>query len=487
MEGSQRIMSASVAAPRALSFPNRTRLLPRLGTSDRTSSLAAALSLHKMPLELSLILVYVVAATVGDLKVGKVSVQIGAVPVFFTDITLILILLISFIRWPARVLYWVSVGTGAGLISRGVWVLCLLAIVYFALAVPEYHLYALRDLAIFGYSLFFPLTYFAIRDRRDAAKVLWYFIYSSVILAVIVLLQFAIGGVRGHLALVDSVSASLYMNGIGEGVHSSFGRAILQLTNDDDASFAVFALAALASYIILDRRWRRFHILCAIACFLALAVATSRAAVVGLTLASAVTFICLGAGYRVRHALFVAICALTVIASSAMPHAIPGVNLMRGLRTSVLNAIGGPSVDPTSEFRMIRWSYATDLWLGHPMLGVGFGCPIIPAGLVDENEGRGEYNVGMPHNTFLFLAARTGIVGLGVVLFCWIGVFRRLVRKFRGTRGPDELAMVNILMAMFGFAMFVLFFERPVTNAMFWILMAVGARLAAYEEPGSVG
>jgi O-antigen ligase len=440
------------------------------------------LSLRGMTPELWIILMYLVVTTIGDLKAAKLSVKIGPVPIFFTDIALLLVLFTSFVRWPARILYWVSAGTGAGAIGRGAWIFCVLAVGYFALSVSEYHLDAVHDLAIFGYSLFFPLTYFAIRGRRDATRLLRYIVYAGVILALLVLFQYAIGGFRGHLALIEGVPDDPYSGG----AHSGLGGLILGLTNEDDAAFCVFALAALSAYIILDPHGRWFHSLCAAACFLALATSSSRAGVVGLGLASAATLLCVSSKYRRQYALFIGICSLAIVLAPALPKTTPGVDLVRGLRAAVLSALGGPAVDSNAEFRLTRWRYATKLWLEHPIFGEGFARSIIPAGLVDETEARGEFNVGMPHNTFLFLAVRAGILGLGVVLFCWCGVLKRLFSKFRRSGSADELAAMNILIAMFGFALFVLFFERPVTNAAFWILAAIGARLAENERPEAV-
>jgi hypothetical protein len=49
------------------------------------------------------------------------------------------------------------------------------------------------------------------------------------------------------------------------------------------------------------------------------------------------------------------------------------------------------------------------------------------------------------------------------------------------------LAAANILVAMAGFAAFVLFFERPMNNASFWIMLAVAQRLAETSRVPSVG
>jgi O-antigen ligase len=477
METSNTLVRSSVAERVSLHVSDRTYARPSHRRVDKSSS-AHWSFVRGMTPELWLILLYIVSATVGDLKLAKLNVHLGPVPIFYTDFALLFLLILSFLRSPARVLYWVSTGTGAAAIGRAAWILCLLAVVYCALAVGQYHLGAVEDLAIFGYCLFFPLTYFAIRDRRDASTLLRCFVYAGVVLALLVVSQYVIGGVRGHMALVDGVDASVYKRALAQAPHSSLALAVLDLRNEDDGAFATFALAALCGFIILEARWRRFHVLCAIACFAALAVSTSRATVVGLALAAGATFICLGRRYRLRYALGVIVCGVAVMGSSALSEKIPGVDLMRGLRVSVVSALGGPEVDANAEFRLRRWRYAADLWLEQPLLGAGFGRPIIPAGLIDANEGRGDYNAGMPHNTFLFLAVRAGMLGLGVVLFCWLQTLKELLGRFRRAGGADELASLNILVAMFGFAMFVLFFERPVTNATFWIMAAIGTRLA---------
>ena len=445
-------------------------------------SSAPQLLFRRMTPELWLVLLYVVSATIGDLQIAKFNVHVGPVPLFYTDLMLLFLMILSCVRSPARVLYWITIGRGAGPIGRAAWIFCFISVVYCALSIGQYHLAALQDLAIFGYSLFFPLTYFAIRDRRDARTLMRAFVYAGVALAVLVVLQYVIGGVRGHVAMVDGIEPSVYEQRLAETSHSFFGSAILQLRNEDDAATAIFALAALLAYIILERRWRGLHVLCAAACFGALAVSTSRATVVGLTLAMGVTFIALRRRYRLRYALFIAICAAGLAGSAFLPDQTPGADLIRGLRVAVSSALGGPAVDSNADFRLKRWRYAANVWLEHPLLGEGFGRPIIPAGLIDATENKGDYNAGMPHNTFLFVAVRTGLLGLGVVLFCWAQAIRQLFIKFTRVGAADDLAAINVLVAMFGFAAFVLFFERPVMNAGFWIVAAIGAHLAQYER-----
>ena len=467
-----------ISATRRSGAPRVTPIVPAVSRDP----MAVVLGLRGMTLELWLILAYIVVMGVGDLRAAKLGIYIGPAPIFLTDITLLLLFVVSLIRWPSRILYWLSEGVGAGPVGRVVWILCILATVYFVLASSEYGLYAVRDLVIFGYSLFFPLTCFAIRDRRDAVRLLRYLTYAGVILALMLLFQLASG-----------VNLGLF----GEGTRFILGRRVPEMGGGEVAGFCVFSLAALLSYVTFERQLHRFHILCAIACFFALAATTCRSGVVGVALASSVTFLCATPKYRIRYALFAGFLAVPVFVSPLIPLTVPGAELLQGLRLSVLSAIGGASgvPDPTSYFRLIRWRITFALWLKHPVFGVGFGRMLLPSTLpsLQTELGLGKFNMGMPHNTFLFLAARMGMLGLMPVLFCWLFILGRLFVVSRLTRRADELAVTNILAMMFGFAMFVLFFERPMFNAVFWIVMAIGQRLiecqgiaSAWQRPNAL-
>lgn len=421
-----------------------------------------ALSMSGMTLELWLIVAYLVVTGVADLRAGKLGFQAGPVPVFLTDMTLFALLAVSFFRWPSRILYWFSEGIGAGSIGRAVWLLCMFAVVYFTLAFARYPLYAARDLAIFCYSLYFPLTLFAIRKRHDAERILRYFTYAGVISALLLLLQETVG-----LDLGLFTTAKRF----------ALGHEVLALRNGDASLFSILSLVSLFAYIICERRLRRFHIACAVVCFSAFAAALDRSGVVAVLFALGISIYCVKAKYRVRYVLLAALFALPVVLAPLAPPSWPGVKVLRAFQISVVSAAGGPSVDANAKFRTTRWKYASELWFAHPLFGGGFGRAIIPSGLVDAGERKGRFNAGMPHNSFLFVAARMGLVGLGLVVYCWLSIVTRLAVTFGRTHCVDDLAVANILAAMFGCAMFGLFLERPGSNASFWILTAVAARL----------
>ncbi len=419
-----------------------------------------ALSMSGMTAELWLTLIYLVATGVADQEASKLGLMVGPLPVFLTDITLFLLFVASLVRWPSRILYWLSEGFGVGAVGRAVWLIIVLAFVLFWLAVAEYPLYAARDLAIFSYSLFYPLVYFAIRERRDALRLLRYFSYAGAIAAALLVLQETIGLDLGLFQPMTRVA---------------LGRTFVALRSGG-GNAPIFSLVALSAYAIFERKLRALHGACAILCCFSVIASDARASVVAVVLAAAVTLYCAHGRDRILFLLAAALVALPVIFAPMMPQN-PASMQLENLRLSVVSGAGGSSVDGNAEFRTRRWQYAVALWTEHPFLGIGFGREIIPIGLVDSTERKGEFNVGMPHNSLLFIGARTGVIGLSLILYCWFSILKRLVAMFRRTYRVEYLAVANILAAMFGFAMFGLFIERPASNASLWILLAIGTRL----------
>lgn len=413
-------------------------------------------------MELWLTAIYLLAIGVADLQASKLGLMVGPVPVFLTDITLFLLFAASLVRWPSRILYWLSEGFGAGSVGRAVWLIVVLAVVFFCLAVGEYPLYAARDFAIFSYSLYYPLVYFAIRERRDAVRLLQYFTYAGVIAAALLVIQETVGLDFGLFESAKRVA---------------LGQAFVALRSGSANIFSVFSLVSLSAYVILQSKLRPFHIACAIFCLLSLAASDVRTGVVAVALAAGTTLYCIRTRDRMWFLLAAALVALPVILAPVIPQNMPAWRQLEGLRLSVISAVRGSSVDANARFRTRRWQYALTTWSEHPLLGIGFGREIIPAGLVDAGERRGEFNVGMPHNSWLFIGARTGLIGLSLVLYCWYAIVKRLTAIFRRSHRVEDLAVANILVAMFGCAMFGLFIERPGTNASFWILLAIGRRL----------
>jgi hypothetical protein len=164
------------------------------------------------------------------------------------------------------------------------------------MAVGEYTLFAVRDLAIFSYSLFYPLVYFAIRERRDALRLLRYFTYASVIGAVLLVLQETIGLDLGLFHPMTRVA---------------LGQTFVALrSGDSDAP--IFSLVFLSVYALFDRKLRALHVICAILCCFSLAASAARASIVAVMLAGGVTCYCARGRQRLYFVLVGTVAALLV-------------------------------------------------------------------------------------------------------------------------------------------------------------------------------
>ncbi|MGH7779996.1 MAG: O-antigen ligase family protein [Candidatus Binataceae bacterium] len=426
----------------------------------RLSRMRRILTLRPFRMEILLIIGYLVATRMFSLSAAKVGFQIGPVPVFLTDLTLMGLLGLAMLRRPGKLMFWLSSGRGATGSGLALWVLCGASVIYFILAFPVYRIMAVRDLAIFGYSLFFPLTYFAITNRGWAIRATRYCVYSGVVLAVMILAQKMTG-----------------INlGLGELQRNINGAWVAYVGGDDYGAIAASALMGVIAYMMLEREYRRFHTLCAFVCLLALAANGARSAVAGAALAGGLCFLLLSTRYRI---IFGAVCAaliFVVLAGATLPETVPGAEALHNLSIGITSAVGGSS-DMDTQFRIGRWRNAVGTWLSSPILGVGYGKEILDLSFTSGSD-IGKFNEGMPHNTYLFLLARMGLLGFGLVVLAMALAIGKLIVAVRRYRQPDDLAALNILVTLAGYGAFVLFFERPMNNAGFWIMLAVGLRLA---------
>jgi len=439
--------------------PTYPPMRARRGTR-RPSRMRKILSLRPLRLEILLIVGYLVATRLFSLSAAKVGINLGPVPLFLTDLTLLALIGLAMLRRPGKLMFWLSSGRGATAAGVALWMLCGLSVIYFILAFPVYKVMAVRDLAIFCYSLFFPLTYFAIGNRGWAIRVTRYCVYSGVILALMVLAQKMTG--------IDL--------GLGELSRNINGSWIAYVGGDDYGAITASAMMGLIAYLMLERDYRRFHALGAFVCLLALAANGARSAVVGAAAAGAVCFVLLSTRYRIIFGVVCAALVFVVLAGATLPDTIPGAPELHNLSIGITSAVGGSS-DMDAEFRIGRWHDVVGTWLTNPLFGVGYGKEILNSVFVGS-ELEGKFNQGMPHNTYLFLLARMGLVGFGLVVFAMAFGIGKLIASVRRYRQPDDLAALNVLVTLAAYAAFVLFFERPMNNAGFWIMLAVGLRLA---------
>jgi O-antigen ligase len=437
-------------------------------------SLLRMLALRNMAPDTLLIVLYVALsrAFIGD--EATLGIKVGPLPVFVTDALLAIVITISFHRRGGHLLNWLFTGTGAGQSGRAVWLLFLLALMYGVAAFPRYQIMALHDLAIFAYCIFFPVTYFALTQPEEAAKLVRYSVYATCIGAILFNFQvcsgiqlFALGqnlkGLPGHVAV-----AHLNANNLGADLGP--------------------ALAALFAYFSVEKNHRTLHAGAILLCFATLAQLMDRSAFLGFSMAAGVMFL-LGVGQSRLYLTALAGCFLFLLLLAGQAELpIPGGARLHSFWLTVSSGANVEN-DPDGQFRLQRWRKTVQTWLNSPVFGVGFGAPIIVdaegENLRGEKKGAAErgalgaFNVGMPHNSFLMALARTGLIGLTLICFAWLaGIFRVVKQAVHGIINADQVASVGILIAMIATAALNLFFERPMLCAPFWILLAASYRLS---------
>jgi O-antigen ligase len=455
------------AAPSARLKPDlgRRPAIVAAGSPDEGRGASPALellSLKNCSAEHILVIAWVVSTRVFTADAAKFGVHVGSVPLFWTDFVLLGLLALTLAKRPARLLVWFSSGTGAGSLGRPVWLLVIAAIVYFEAAFPEHGIFAARDLAIFGYSLFYPLTYWTLRSRFDAVRLARYFVYAGVIPAAVAIFDLASGAHFLLIAGARSVFSNTLVNTIGGG---------------DFGGICAFSLAGLIAYAAVERPSRTAHLCLAAVSLLGLVAATTRSATLGFVAAVALSALLQGR-FRLWVGAAAVIAVLAGLLAMLYPHDYAGNGFFGRYLLAVGSGFAGATSDADAAFRLVRWRYTLDLWRRSPLLGIGFGAPLLPSWIAPEEFQAGLFNGGMPHNTFLFVMARMGLAGIGIIAYAWLLGLARAVQAFRLTRRGDELAVANILIAMLVFAAFVLFFERPVNGPALWIMLAVAVRLS---------
>jgi O-antigen ligase len=450
--------------PRASTYGERSRNWtasgPPIPAIPKGATRSAGLGARAFTAAQLLIACYLLFSRLQDENAAKAAIQIGPVPIFTTDLVLVLLLGSTLMRKSTQLCLWVLSGKGAGSIGRAVWALCIAAIIYALLAVRQWKLLALRDLAIFGYSIFFPLTYFNV-EHTAAVRLLRLFVYGGILTALLVLLK----------------GAGLHVGIIGTSSRSIAGESFNTFGGGDVGGAIAFSCAGLAAYAIYRRAFRRLNSGLLALCLAALALNTTRAATVGLLLAVGLIF----AVGELRHRMAMMLAALSLAAILVVGAVAPLSDFGAAAAQNYITAVAGgmnETADDDVEFRILRWRETTDHWLEHPLLGEGFGAPLVPDWLIAPTEREGLFNAGMPHNTFLMVMGRMGLLGLSLLAYCWIKGIAALVAVHANNQFADRVAAAAILLAMAGFAFFVLFLERPLNCAPFWITLALAARLS---------
>jgi O-antigen ligase len=161
--------------------------------------------------------------------------------------------------------------------------------------------------------------------------------------------------------------------------------------------------------------------------------------------------------------------ALIVILAAAVTSA--GQEMMTRATSELISGVMESDNDANAQFRLLAWEEAVDRFRAEPILGEGFGVPFI-----FERSG---FDV-RPHNTYLTVLYKMGILGAGPLLLL-VGGFQlhgwRMLRRHRDA--PESVWLYIILLAHLTTGMFGalnLMLESPFLSSMFWMTAGLGYR-----------
>jgi hypothetical protein len=168
--------------------------------------------------------------------------------------------------------------------------------------------------------------------------------------------------------------------------------------------------------------------------------------------------------------------------------------LERGHRSPLVSALVD-SFNPNSAaghfqngaWRIDYWAYLARKTLRDPVFGAGFGRPAAfhwHGNVYDTRNDVDAESVSPPHNSFMNLLYRTGLLALGaLVVLLWIAV-RGFLRQFRATRAPELAALLALLAFICVVAFLNVALEGPYMAMFFWTV--VGLMLALPVLSGAV-
>ena len=411
---------------------------------------------------LTVVVLYIIASRIWRLEFAKLGFSVGPLPIFATEVTLGILILLSVTREPGRLIFWTLFGHGAGPVGKCCWLIFWLSVLHLMVSFPDNGLLAFKDFMIFSYVLFFPITLWAIDTRGKAVVLLYSMIYSGVLLAAL-LLVFALTGVN----LVAFEANSLV---------TSFGFANTRLGGGDVGGILVATVAGLYIMVVLSETRRPLHLAAIVIVLIALGLNQTRAAFAGLMACALYSMFALPPSRLGRVLVPTSLAVLIAgIVFSLSDTPVPAF-------VSALGSGLSGALDDNVKFRLERWHYVIGLWFERPLAGFGFGHPLAADWLIGV-DAKGGFNRGMPHNTWLTIGARTGLVGLTLFLISVVVVLANCIwASGKGDANAERTTAGAMFVTLAGFATFVLFFERPIHAVSFWVLAAIVWRLRITES-----
>ncbi len=303
-----------------------------------------------------------------------------------------------------------------------------------------------------------PIAFTAIRDRRDAVRVLGALVVG---------------------ASVAAISAILVPPPPESG---DFGRATGTVGDANELAAALLVGLAIAVSFAVNRHFsallRALAGIAAALCLTGILVSLSRGGLIGVAAALVIAVVVAGRWWR-RVLVLCGILAVSAVGYYAFFASLPA-------QERVLNVGGGNGTG-----RLELWTVALRMIAAHPFNGVGTGqFPIdsvhylLRPGLFET----GAFILSTPkvtHNTYLNVVAELGIVGgalfVVILVFC-LGCMLLAVKRVREA-GDERLEILlrGLVVGTGGYLVTLMFISEN-TGKLLWILLALGPVLLAISS-----
>jgi O-antigen ligase len=166
----------------------------------------------------------------------------------------------------------------------------------------------------------------------------------------------------------------------------------------------------------------------------------------------------------------IAVASITLLGAAMQTKA--GAGLLNTTATELVSGTVNYADDPNATFRLLAWAEAGERFSQNPLLGEGFGVPFSFEST--------SFDV-RPHNTFMTILYKMGLLGFLpviflVLIFQWRGWSS--LRSFR--RKPGTLFLYVLLLAQLAMTVFGclnLLLESPFMGSIFWMILGVGMRV----------
>jgi O-antigen ligase len=369
------------------------------------------------------------AALAATIVMGGAFAHLKLGPLYVTDAALFSLLTLAVPFYPHRFFSW---GKVEKLLVAYV-ALCALHV----LAAYDHGMWTLKDATLGGYALFALLVPVFATSMDRLARLAAVAFTSVVALAAYVVFFPDIGG-----------NTSFYL---GAGAVGALAGLCWRTRWGGSVAFCVFVLQMVAS--------------------------GKRASALALLAAATTLFVALpSAGQRrlLRGFAIVLVCG-AVLGGIAMSVPSLATRLRLGAQRYFSGTVGYRS-DGTAQWRLGAWRNAVELIRAHPVGGVGFGTPV-DVYPVDEPPQKIEspFNYGLPHNTYLTVALKTGIPGLTLLLTALAAWLRCMWRLRARSAWACGVVALGVYGCFYGY--FALFFERPFMAFPFWVVIGIGLSL----------